>query len=152
MQPTWTEPLAVPLRAAGFSAALMVIMCAAFMRMPVDRDVCSLLLASALSRSPCLQVDMTEIRSKVSFVCKLMLSMFGVPKAVVSFVDGHAWQQTAKGVEAIDAEPWQPFTHAVLDCEETVVVVEDAQQDGRCAQSRVACPFLCHRRLMRHNS
>ena len=77
---------------------------------------------------------MAEVETKISFVLKLMLSMFGVPKAVACFADNHVWQQTAKGFEEADGAPWRPFTSAVMQCEtDEVLSVDDTQRDDRSA-------------------
>ena len=77
---------------------------------------------------------MAEVETKISFVLKLMLSMFGVPKAVACFADNHVWQQTAKGFEEADGAAWCPFTSAVMQCEtDELLNVDDTQQDHRSA-------------------
>ena len=77
---------------------------------------------------------MAEVETKISFVLKLMLSMFGVPKALACFADNHVWQQTAKGFEEADGAPWRPFTSAVMQCEtDELLSVDDTQQESRSA-------------------
>eukprot|EP00891_Asterochloris_glomerata_P002575 jgi/Astpho2/2575/Aster-x0106 len=93
----------------------------------------------ASGKDPCdhtpasiLQVNMAEVETKISFVLKLMLSMFGVPKAAACFADNQVWQQTAKGLEEADGAAWRPFTSAVMQCEtDELLSVDDTQQDHR---------------------
>ena len=87
------------------------------------------------------------METKISFVLKLMLSMFGVPKAVACFADDHVWQQTAKGLEEADGAVWRPFTSAVMQCEtDELLSVDDTQQDHRSAvagaHNSCFCSFL----------
>lgn len=106
---------------------------------------------SASGKDPCddtpasiLQVNMAEVETKISFVLKLMLSMFGVPKAAACFADNQVWQQTAKGLEEADGAAWRPFTSAVMQCEtDELLSVDDTQQDHRSAVAGLHnCCFL----------
>ena len=84
------------------------------------------------------------METKISFVLKLMLSMFGVPKAVACFADDHVWQQTAKGLEEADGAVWRPFTSAVMQCEtDELLSVDDTQQDHRSAVAGGHSGWLC---------